>query len=344
MINLQLINIKTLLVIIIIIFIYVSNREIYESNKLIINEQLYTSTVNLNIDNILWSKGYSKGNYAKKHTEHIVSVKYINKLIKEFNTTSLLMNNHNKYLWIRNTTKINQDTDLDFLAQNIDTIITPFILITTDGDRPVPSSYNNNTILTILNSDKVLLWFTQNYDRTIEHYKLKYMPIGLDLHTSRWLINNSKIKKLEYMLSRNENKIKNIILSDCHLKYSHNERKILYNTIKNNNKFYFVNKITSFENITNLYNKYQFVLSPRGNGLDCHRTWELFLAGAIIITKTTSLDNMFIDNNLPVVILQDWDELNYNLEEKLKIWYNKYYHLTLINNIYPKLTFNYWLN
>ena len=51
-----------------------------------------------------------------------------------------------------------------------------------------------------------------------------------------------------------------------------------------------------------------------------------------------------IDNNLPVVILQDWDELNYNLEEKLKIWYNKYYHLTLINNIYPKLTFNYWLN
>ena len=26
------------------------------------------------------------------------------------------------------------------------------------------------------------------------------------------------------------------------------------------------------------YDKYNFVISPRGNGLDCHRTWELFLA------------------------------------------------------------------
>ena len=31
--------------------------------------------------------------------------------------------------------------------------------------------------------------------------------------------------------------------------------------------------------ITKDYNKYNFVISPRGRGLDCHRTWELFLAG-----------------------------------------------------------------
>jgi len=100
----------------------------------------------------------------------------------------------------------------------------------------------------------------------------------------------------------------------------------------------------SFKDITDVYNQYQFVLSPRGNGLDCHRTWELFLAGAIIITKTTPLDNMFIENNLPVVILQEWEELNENIEEKLKIWYDTYHPLTSVENIYPKMTFNYWLS
>ncbi|CAF4740942.1 unnamed protein product, partial [Rotaria sp. Silwood2] len=27
----------------------------------------------------------------------------------------------------------------------------------------------------------------------------------------------------------------------------------------------------------------KFILSPRGNGLDCHRTWEAFLMGAVPI-------------------------------------------------------------
>jgi hypothetical protein len=93
-----------------------------------------------------------------------------------------------------------------------------------------------------------------------------------------------------------------------------------------------------------LYNKYNFVLSPRGGGLDCHRTWELFLAGAIVITKSSSLDEMYIKNNLPVVILKDWSELNNNLENKLKEWYIEHINKTSIDNIFERLTFKYWLN
>ena len=50
---------------------------------------------------------------------------------------------------------------------------------------------------------------------------------------------------------------------------------------------------------------------------------DAILFGAIVITKTSTLDKMYIDNNLPVVILQDWDELNdINLVEKLEKWKN----------------------
>jgi len=316
------------------------------SCKLAVKEQCWNTF--LNIDNILWSKGINSGTYKYKPTEYISSNNEIIKLIEEFNmhNNNNNNNNNNNIFWIRNTTTTNRDTDLDMLANNINYVEKPFILITSDGDRSVPSSYNSKTVNTLLNSVKVLYWFTQNYDRTVIHNKLKYMPIGLDLHTSNWFINDSNIKKLEYIISKrmeNREKIKDKIVSDFHLSYSHIERKHLHYAINYNEHIFFASRM-SFKDITDLYNQYQFVLSPRGNGLDCHRTWELFLAGAIIITKTTPLDNMFIENNLPVVILQEWEELNENIEEKLKIWYDKYHPLTSVENIYPKMTFNYWLS
>jgi hypothetical protein len=51
-----------------------------------------------------------------------------------------------------------------------------------------------------------------------------------------------------------------------------------------------------------------FVLCPRGNGLDCHRTWEALLIGTIPVVRTSPLDRLF--EHLPVVIVQDWNEVN----------------------------------
>ena len=55
--------------------------------------------------------------------------------------------------------------------------------------------------------------------------------------------------------------------------------------------------------------------APRGGGLDCHRTWEMLYFGMIPIVKTSSLDSLF--SSLPVIILQDWDEIcALNLEKE----------------------------
>ena len=204
------------------------------------------------------------------------------------------------------------------------------------------------TVYKILGSNMIIKWYTQNYDKTIIHPKLKHFPIGFNLHTSKWLINNNIASKITFMintraLSPITTRIQNKILSDTHNSITHQERIDLYNVIKTNNCIDFATYVT-FKEITELYNKYNFALSPRGGGLDCHRTWELFLAGVIVITKTSTLDEMYTKNNLPVVILKDWSELNDNLENKMKEWYTEHIHKTEIDNIYERLTFNYWLN
>jgi hypothetical protein len=51
----------------------------------------------------------------------------------------------------------------------------------------------------------------------------------------------------------------------------------------------------------------RFVLSPAGNGYDCHRTWEAMYLGAIPIVR--KIHWPFVDLPLPVLVIEEWDEL-----------------------------------
>ena len=290
----------------------------------------------ISIKNVIVSKGPIENYYSKLPTETIS------------NETTIIdqIITNNRKIWIRNGSHDKSKiTDLDIFSNNIDKIKNKIILVTSDGDRSVPSSYSLDTVNKILECPNIKKWYSQNYDNSTIHPKLKPIPIGLDLHTSKWLINNSRAEKLNYIIKCRKKFInkKCLIFSDTHFTKTHPERNILYNKIKNNSFVYFLKRPQSFKFITLYYHNFQFVISPRGNGLDCHRTWELFLAGCIVITKTSPLDKMYRDNNLPVVILNDWNELNKNTSKKLKEWIDKYYHLTSVENIYPKMKFNYWL-
>lgn len=58
----------------------------------------------------------------------------------------------------------------------------------------------------------------------------------------------------------------------------------------------------------------KFVFSPRGNGIDCHRTCEALYLGAIPIVKTSFLDLIY--EGLPVLIVQNWDEVDEDFLKK----------------------------
>ncbi len=289
--------------------------------------------------NCLWSKGINPRNsYMVAGTESIGSVDTIRRELC----------NPRQCLWIRNTSKTAQvRTDLDILADIIDCITDPKILITTDGDRPVPSSYCEKTVRILLDSDKILLWYTQNYDGTISHPKLKPFPIGLDLHSKRWMVNNSALAKLNYydeLRKREQPYITDRIFCDAHLSITHPERRSMFQTLKANAHIDFLGSIQPFLEICSQYRKYKFVLSPRGNGLDCHRTWELFLLGCIPIIKSSSLDIMWKTHGLPVVIISDWAELNdNNIQAKLDQWNNDLNPYTDYHYIRNKMSYQYWI-
>ena len=83
-----------------------------------------------------------------------------------------------------------------------------------------------------------------------------------------------------------------------------------------------------------------FVLSPMGTGMDCFRTWEALIFGHIVIVKTSALDELY--DGLPVIILNEWSEIN---EQNLTKWRDMYwYNYTTMNNenVTHRLTNKYW--
>lgn len=53
--------------------------------------------------------------------------------------------------------------------------------------------------------------------------------------------------------------------------------------------------------------QHRFVISPAGNGLDTHATWEALLAGCIPIVPKSPLDSLFRD--LPVWLIDSWSDV-----------------------------------
>jgi len=53
--------------------------------------------------------------------------------------------------------------------------------------------------------------------------------------------------------------------------------------------------------------RHRFVLSPRGNGVDAHRTWEALLVGAIPVVRHTALHPLY--ERLPVLVVADWPDV-----------------------------------
>ena len=104
---------------------------------------------------------------------------------------------------------------------------------------------------------------------------------------------------------------------------------------------YFINKPYCFYSPAKTFDSYirdlldvRFSVSPRGNGLDCHRTWEALYMGAIPIVKESPMDSLF--EELPVLIVKDWQEIT---EDFLQ---NKYQKIMLSCPKDEKLYADYW--
>lgn len=212
----------------------------------------------------------------------------------------------------------------------------------------------------IADHPNLIAWYAVHND--INHPKVKHLPLGLNYYSfyvcpfcpvERHM---QELGTREHPLEQ-ERKLKEIIsilppLKDRPLrayttashrntsnirkdkfKYS---RKNMVEELKNKNYIDFQEGLILREESWKKHGEYSFILSPIGIGLDCHRTWEALLLGCIPILQSSPLDPLF--NDLPVVIVDNWNEVN---EENMAKW--KEYILSRNWN-YNKLFLKYWVD
>lgn len=97
------------------------------------------------------------------------------------------------------------------------------------------------------------------------------------------------------------------ILSSFSLQTNLVERKKAIDFSISNKDVYHMTSFTSPHDYRELVSQSQFVLSPPGNGADCHRTWEAIYLGATPIVHKDFWP--FSHLELPVVVVDDWFDI-----------------------------------
>ena len=82
--------------------------------------------------------------------------------------------------------------------------------------------------------------------------------------------------------------------------------------------------------------EYAFTISPFGNGLDCHRTWEALALGCIVIVQKSPLDELY--SELPVLIVEKWSNIT---TELLHTTIAAYRHKKFD---FSRITLKYWVS
>ena len=225
-----------------------------------------------------------------------------------------------------------------------------FVLVSGDSDMCVPKeALSYAQFNQLINSPLLIRWFLQN-TQVQNNNKMIQMPIGLDYHTISGNPDHQWKTEGESHLPGAQERV----LLDIKKKskpFYERMPKIYVNFSKSNDRFgdredslknthsdlivindAFTPRTNNWDNIAN----YAFVLSPFGNGMDCHRTWETLCLGSIPIVKATNFKKMFED--LPVLIVNNWSDITQELlDNTIQDFKTKTFN-------YDKLKLSYWVS
>tara|TARA_B100001093_G_C26854013_1_gene1026519 strand:+ start:2684 stop:3589 length:906 start_codon:yes stop_codon:yes gene_type:complete len=225
-----------------------------------------------------------------------------------------------------------------------------FILISGDCDETIPNEIlNNNDFINLINDKRIIHWFSQNM--TLDHNKITRIPIGLDYHTLThtplWGPISSCQDQEKMLLMVKDKSVpfwNRNIKCYANFHFSMNtklgyDRKDAYEKINKDLIYYESNKVSRL--ITwNKQKDFAFVICPHGGGLDCHRNWEALSLGCIPIVKTSKIDKLY--ENLPVLIVKDWNIIDNNLLNDTISKYKKNFENNEFN--IEKIKLSYWNN
>jgi len=248
-------------------------------------------------------------------------------------------------VWVRSTSLP------EFAAEVLPRIRSRFALVTGDEDWSMPSDCTRAH--DILANEHVACWFTQNYDGSDGSGKVLPLPIGIDFHTisnrRKWghplatpREQEEELEALRAAMPPNSNRLLRVH-ADFHLNRhvrtvaGETRDSVEANLRKNPCVEFLREKIPRLE-LWREKMRYAFVVSPHGNGLDCHRTWESLVLGNIVIVKRSPLDPLYQD--LPVAIVDRWEEIT---AANLRRWHAQYGGTFAAPEVQQRLTNQYWI-
>ena len=183
-----------------------------------------------------------------------------------------------------------------FALNVLPTIAHPIVLVSHNSDDAVDS-----TVADIADSRVVSAWFAQN--NLLNHPKVVSIPIGLEnAHHHNYGI----VGDFDRLRSRSakQEKIPRIVASFT-ISTNPVERRAACLALQQSRVSDWVR--LSSRQYRETVQRYMYVASPQGNGIDCHRTWEALYLGAIPIVRRTAFVKGF--QGLPVRLVDHWSEV-----------------------------------
>jgi hypothetical protein len=242
-----------------------------------------------------------------------------------------------------------------FVQQVLPRLRTSIVLVTGDTDNSLPSAAGDAG-RALIDSLHIVHWYTQNFDGTAPTERVSPIPIGLDLHTLHeapdWGEQQTPVQQQEADLDAIVRSLpplaERIPRIYVDFSWKHNSipprtgarltetRREILQLLASNPLVVHQNEPLPRGEMWRRKGQYAFSLSPHGNGLDCHRTWEGLVLGQAVIVPSSSLDPMF--EGLAAVTLSSWSEIS--LPHAVR-WLAK---ATQIVDPGARLTNRYWLD
>lgn len=173
-------------------------------------------------------------------------------------------------------------------------------------------------------------WFGQN------SYSSKVIPIPIGFENIRW---ESTFGPKTHWLNDARNvstQPTSLVYLNCNKNTNVGERQKCYDECSRIGDIVNIdNPDLSYPQYLDRIKEHMFVLSPRGNGLDCHRTWEILMMRRVpILKREGKLEELY--DNIPVIFVDNWSDIhNMNLKKIFK-------SLSFENQDY--LEFEFWKN
>jgi len=177
-------------------------------------------------------------------------------------------------------------------------------------------------------------WFAQNVN--FVHPQLIPIPIGIENHIGP---NKGSSIDIEYIRkSKRNHAVVSKNTGQLYVNFSlqtNKNRANVRNTIANRG-IGFVDVKRSFADYCDIMKQFLFVASPRGTGIDCHRTWEALYMGCVPVVEKHAMYNQY--RHLPIVQIDDWSTFQMS---QLDPYVSSYLAGTCFSNT-KELSLTYW--